>query len=451
MRISTRWADTTLTVELHPEGGDSLERGRARLTGTLATFRLPVALGPGDLHPDVEALLALLIVQPFCGPSVTVARGVSAAFAAAVGASLRKTVAPIDPSLAPRERPTDGRVGLAYSAGADSTAALAVLPPDTVLFFLRRVDPPGPRRRTLYSDAAALHACAELEKRGRQVRVVESDVEYIRDPVGFTADWINGAGAILLADHERIDSLGWGLIAESAYGIGHEHFLDWRDRQGTGWGPVFAAAGLPMCQAVAGVSEVGTASIVRRAPDGDLAQSCIRGAVGAPCRNCWKCFRKSLLDAALAGEWPSPGELDRLFRVPEARGVLAKYPIRHEDVVAWTAGRYRGRHRLMRLLAARTWADRLELDWLTRFYGPSMDLLPERHRAVITANLEGYLDRMTAQDESAMRAWDMHAMLADPATEASRDALIAALQAHGSSDGPRVMALARRIRRRLGA
>jgi hypothetical protein len=148
---------------------------------------------------------------------------------------------------------------------------------------------------------------------------------------------------------------------------------------------------------------------------------------------------------------PSPGELDRLFRVPEARGVLAKYPIRHEDVVAWTAGRYRGRHRLMRLLAARTWADRLELDWLTRFYGPSMDLLPERHRAVITANLEGYLDRMTAQDESAMRAWDMHAMLADPATEASRDALIAALQAHGSSDGPRVMALARRIRRRLGA
>jgi len=451
MQVSARWADTTLTLELQAEDGDNLDRGRARLTGTAARFRLPAALGPGDVHPDVEALLALLVVQPFCGPSVTVTRGVSPAFAAAVETALRKAVGPVDPSLSPRERPADGVVGLAYSAGADSTAALAVLPPDTVLFFLRRIDPPGPRRRTLYSDEAALHACTELERRGRRVRVAESDVEHVREPVGFTSDWINGAGAILLAERERLDSLAWGLIAESAYGIGHERYLDWGDRQRTGWGQVFAAAGLPMCQAVAGVSEVGTASIARRAPEGDLAQSCIRGTIGAPCRSCWKCFRKSLLDAALAGEWPSAAELDRLFRVPEAQRVLAKYPIKHEDVVAWTVGRYEGRHRLMRMLAARTQADRLDLDWLTRYYGPSMDLLPERHRAAVTANLEGYLGRMTAQDEAAMRAWDMDPMLADPATQASRDALIAALRAHGSSDGPRVVALARRIRRRLRA
>lgn len=449
MRVSTRWVDSTLTFELQPEDVDNLQRGRSRLVGNLATFRPPVALGPGDVHPDVEALLALLIVQPFAGPSVTVTRGVSAAFAAAVEAGLGKMLAPCDPLLAPRERPVDGHVGLSYSAGADSSAALAVLPSDTVLFFMRRVDPEGPPLPSLYSEAAALHACGELERRGRQVRVVESDVEHVRSPVGFTSDWINGAGAILLADRERLDSIGWGLIAESAYGIGHEHFLDWRDRQATGWGPAFAAAGLPMCQAVAGVSEVGTASIVRGAPDGDLAQSCIRGEIGAPCGRCWKCFRKSLLDAALDGTWPSSRELDRLFRVPDVQRVLAMYPIKHENVVAWTVGRYSGRHRLMRLLARRTHADELALDWMTRYFGPSTELLPALRREEITTNLERYLNRMSARDEAAMRAWDMGPMLADPVTEASRDRLVAAMEAHRLAKGHRLARLPGRVRRRI--
>ena len=449
MRVAARWADSTLTLDLAAEERDGLIKERARLTGTSVRFRVGVPLGPDDVHPDVEALLALLVVQPFSGPSVTLSRGVSTGFATAVDAAFGKQLAPIDPSLDPRRAPTPGLVGLAYSAGADSTAALAVLPPDAVAFFLRRADPPGGRRPSLYSDAAALHAVGELERRGRQVRVVESNVERVRDPVGFTSDWVTGAGAILLAERERLDSLAWGLVAESAYRIGHEHYLDWGERQRAGWGPVFAAAGLPMCQVVAGVSEVGTAAIVRRAPEGDLAQSCIRGTVGRPCRNCWKCFRKLLLDAALSDDWPGAAELDRLFRVRDARKMLAKYPIKHEDVVAWTAGRYRGDHHLMLLLKARTRAEDLDLDWLTRFYGPSLDLLPAQHRPMVAANLARYLDRMTAQDEAVMRAWDMAPLLADPKTEAARDRLVAALRAHKSSDVPRLVAIFRRVYRRM--
>ena len=206
--------------------------------------------------------------------------------------------------------------------------------------------------------------------------VVESDAEHVRRPIGFTTDWINAAGAILLAEHERLDSLAWGLIAESAYQIGHESYEDWAERAAAGWGPVFEAAGLPMCQAVAGVSEVGTATIVRDAPEGPVAQSCVRGPFGAPCRDCAKCVRKSLLDAALRGVWPDDADLDTLFATRDARKSLEKVPIKHEDVVAWSAGRYTGAHPTMRLLQARTRSGDQDLDWLTRTYGPDLDLVP---------------------------------------------------------------------------
>ena len=126
MRVTARWADSTLTLDLRPEEGDGLVRGRARLVGTTVRFRVPVPLGADDVHPDAEALLALLVVQPFVGPSVTLSRGVSAELAAAVEDSFGKHVAPVDPSLGPRRPPAGSVVGLAYSAGADSTAALAV-------------------------------------------------------------------------------------------------------------------------------------------------------------------------------------------------------------------------------------------------------------------------------------------------------------------------------------
>jgi hypothetical protein len=376
---------------------------------------------------------------------------VSPDFAEAVGSTLGLQMAPIDRGLTPRRSPTDGVVGLAYSGGADSSAALAVLPPDTALYFLRRVDPPGPPPPpSQYTEAAALHACRELERRGRLMRILETDVVHVRQPAGFTTDWVNAAGALLLADRDRVDSLAWGLIAESAYRIGHEHFMDWAERQASGWGPVFAASGLPMCQPVAGVSEVGTASIVRRAPDGDVSQSCARGDVAAPCRRCWKCFRKLLLDAALTGEWPTTTEIDGLLGSPDVVRFLGKVPIKHENVMAWIMGQYRGNHPVMRALVERTRPSTQDLDWLTRFYGPSLDLAPAHHRPGITARLRDYLAPMSPADEAAMRAWDMDPIIADPATNASRDRLVAAIRARRTSERRGTMGLGRRVLRRLG-
>ena len=448
MRFTTRWSGTTVTLGWEPEAGDTLTYGPATLVGRSARFHLPVEVGPADVHPDVEALLALMIVGPF-SRTIRMDRGVSTGFAEVLAAHHSRTVLPVDPGLAPRVAPAGGHVGLAFSAGADSSAALALLPDDTVPCFMNRITAPGGTDPTRYSAKAALHMVRGLRDRGRRVLVVDTDLVHARKPVGFTTAWVNAAPLLLLADVERLDAMAWGIIAESAYHTGHERFGEWRDRQDGPWGLPFAAVGLPMCQPVAGVSEVGTARIVRAWEHGDLAQSCQLGDVGAPCRNCWKCFRKLLLDAALSGDWPGDAEVDVLLRSDQARRTLAHYPIKHENVVAWMLRGYRGTHPVLRQLVGRTRAATLDLGWMERTYGPAIETLPEGRRESVRERLAGYLDPMTPADEAAMRAWDMTAFLEDPATKAAHAELVRLLKPYGPPRRPLHRRILSGIRRRL--
>ena len=448
MNFTTRWSGTTVTLAWEPEDGDVLTYGPATLSGRSARFHLPVEVGPADVHPDVEALLALMIVGPFCR-TIRMDRGVSRAFADVLATHHHRTVLPVDPAIVGRVAPANGHVGLAFSGGADSSAALALLPDDSVPCFMNRINVPGGTDPTRYSARAALHMVEGLRERGRRVLAVSTDLVHVRNPVGFTTDWVNAAPLLLLADAEHLDAVAWGLIAESAYHTGHERFGEWGDRQYGPWGLPFAAVGLPMCQPVAGVSEVGTARIVRAWEHGDLAQSCQLGDVGAPCRNCWKCFRKLLLDAALSGDWPTDAEVDALLRSDQARRTLAHYPIKHEDVVAWLLRDYPGTHPVLRQIVARTRAATLDLGWLERTYGPAIDTLPETRRTGVRERLAVYLDPMTPEDEAAMRAWDMTAFLADPATVAAHAKLVRMLKAYGPPSRPLHRRILSGIRRRL--
>jgi hypothetical protein len=411
----------SLTFEPTPE--DPMVRGHASLTGRSMRIKLPVRIGRKDVHPDLEALAVVLVVSPFAGGTLTVNRPVSTAMEVAVARAFKFRIQPVDPELAPRARPTPGTPALAFSGGVDSSAALLVLPDHTVLGFMRRIPLPGGESSTLYREAAALHACASLQVQGRTVHIYETDMEYIRNPVGFPTDWANASGLVLLADHLRLDSISWGLVAESAYRIGHEVYKDWASRRAA-WSRIFAAAGLHFNAPVAGVSEVGTTTIVAASPIAGIVQSCIRGGVGAPCGNCWKCFRKSMLDAARSGNWPADEELDRLFAVRDVKRTLAKFPIPHEDVIGWIAGRYPGKHPKMRLLRERAVPQGQTFSWLERWYSPSAELLDARVRDVVEARLDRHMGRMTAEDEAEFQAWDMTAWLADPATRAAAEALV---------------------------
>ena len=55
------------------------------------------------------------------------------------------------------------------------------------------------------------------------MKIIESDLEYVRDPVGFPVDVANSVPAILMADYLKLDSIAFGTIMEASYGVGHKN------------------------------------------------------------------------------------------------------------------------------------------------------------------------------------------------------------------------------------
>lgn len=402
-----------LRVELTVEDGDRPRvSDRVSLARRSFHFDLPSVWRLEDTHPDLVAIALLLCVRPFAPERLHLPFAVSRRLAEAASTSLGIDVGPVDEQLEPRV-PSDGRPGLAFSGGVDSVAALTVMPDATASVFLDRRHPiEEPARWSIYNPAAARAAVETLRDRGRQVVAVGTDLEHIRKPVGFPVDLANAAPLALLADLLGLDAVAWGTVAESSYRTGHLRFAEYYGRPAyTEWASLFAAVGLPILNVVAGVSEVGTSKLVLSEGYLGIAQSCIRGIPGRPCRNCWKCFRKSLLDAALTDRWPAYGELDELFRISEARYQLTKNPVKHENVLAWTVQRYGGDHPLMLLLRERLAATSLDLSHLEHWYVPASEPWPEKYRADVIARLDAKLGRMDEAGEERVRSWDLRPLL----------------------------------------
>jgi hypothetical protein len=112
---------------------------------------------------------------------------------------------------------------LAFSGGVDSTAALSVMPKNTVSIFMDR----PLKGKSLYNPQAAHLAVESLKEIGYVSESVQCDLEYVRHPVGFPTDLSNGVPALLLADYFNASSIAFGTVLESAYGIGHERYRDY--------------------------------------------------------------------------------------------------------------------------------------------------------------------------------------------------------------------------------
>lgn len=401
------------------EDGDRPDVLPSSIGRTEARVRIP---GEVPIHPDLLAFSALLIYFPWLS-SLDLNVGVSASFASAVREVTDLSLA-VDAGLAARV-PGPGAVpGLCYSGGADCTAALTVMPQSTRAYFLDRVPPAGESPRGLYDKSAAQHSCAELGRRGREVRTVETDLEYVRERVGFPHDLSNAVPAVLYAEHDNLDAVGWGAVLESTYRLGSKAFRDYRR---SAWfaspGKLFEAVGLAVYNPVAGVSEVGTAIICHGSPYGAFAQSCIRGTIGAPCHRCWKCARKVLLDAALTGVWPATAEIEELVRNREPARYLSAEPIKHEGVVAFTVDRYPDPDGSEFVSMLRERLAGYPRDFLAATYPPALDMIPERYRQGTRQALRSFLPEMSEEQQSAVEAWDLRPLLATSERQSATEAL----------------------------
>lgn len=367
---------------------------------------VPEGVGLSHIHGDHLGLAALLVAYPWVRGSMDFGLPVSDLFAEtleglgiSVGSATGATPYVASPGSAP---------GLAFSGGVDSTAALSLLPGNTVSVFLDRPSVEG----SLYNKEAALRACNSLLERGWECLVIPCDLEFIRKPTGFPVDVANGVPAILLAQHLGLGSIAYGSVMESLYSLGRGAYREYNQTTHYRiWGSMFEASGLPLSYPVAGVSEVGTEIICSKSRIGDLAQSCIRGGFGDPCLKCFKCFRKTAVRVGLGIDRYKPDIMGMLLQSNAVADKLRALPVHHEGVIAYAISQLQG----VRLpdSVRRRFGHSDGMSFLERWYPPSVRWVPSDSRQVVERRARQFLGAMSDEDQRKIRSWDLKRLVGD--------------------------------------
>ncbi len=390
MRVDVVGLRNTLNFSFELDKSDGKYTERISMVQRKFTTKMPKGVTVADVHPDHLALIALLVAHPFVGRTFTVPWTVSERFAASC-AKISKYKVEFDGSDAPPYRAsTKSRPALAFSGGADSTASLLVMPENTLSVFMDR---PLKKKASMYNKSAALATVAYANKSGHEVLSLECDVEYIREPLGFATDLVPSIPILALAASQNIDAVAFGTVMESAYRIGHEKARDYANSSHFRfWGRMFEAAGLPLYLPVSGVSEVGTSKIVLNSAFHPYTRSCIRGEWPNACENCWKCFRKNMLEGKLSEGGVSEDYLVRGLAIPEVQKKMQAYPVSHENVLAWALQGCEGE--VADMVLARLEGAERDLTYLESHFPPALALMPEHYREVTKTKLEQHLQPM---------------------------------------------------------
>ncbi len=274
--------------------------------------------------------------------------------------------------------------GLSFSGGVDSTAALCLMPENTVLFYLER------DFESMIKHENALHFISKLKNAGRTVVNVKSNHEQIRKNYGknpgFSTDYACMAHLILLADYLDLDSAATGMPLENTYFFHGTKVRDFAmSRFWKFYSPMFNFSGLPLYQPVAGCSEVLNNKIVRESQFSTLASSCLRShIVGKECGACWKCFRKNIFNNK---PWNMSPEISKfLAKRPLKQGLATLYALQilhnsGEEIPPEAED-------LQSIVNS-------DLDFLNHYWPPYIDLIPTTYREFARVQIENYASPMT--------------------------------------------------------
>jgi hypothetical protein len=267
---------------------------------------------------------------------------------------------------------------LSFSTGADSTAAMLLLPDSTLLSYHYRDFKSG-----LVHDNA-LRFINKLKEENKDVLVIPSNHELIRTlhglPVGFSTDFACLVHLVLLADYLHLKSISTGMVLESAYlGYGDKfrmfNNIEYRNK----WKQLFESCGLYLNYPTAGLSEIITTKIVQSSKYKDYAYSCLRKLDG--CNNCYKCFRKNLLN----GENPIINNETMTFisKRPPKMAVSIIYACQKNNIILEPLKEYMD----------------MDLSFLERYYGEYLELNDNSISDFLKNKLKEYgIENMTSGD-----------------------------------------------------
>ncbi|MDA9166956.1 DUF6395 domain-containing protein [Candidatus Poseidoniaceae archaeon] len=398
MHVNVSMHKGIFTFEFQSENDEPVQR-KSEMAKMSCYLRGPDDWEMSDIHPDHIALSALLIVRPWFNRSLHLSFGVSQRFADACQ-EMKISVSPVDSQIVPYDSDSAEYIGLAFSGGADSTAALSVLPPSTIPFFLDRPDSGG----SLYSKQAALRSVNKLSQLGYDCQIIECDLESIREPLGFPTDLSNGVPAILLAKRMKLFGIAYGTVLESLYGLGRMQYKEYSETSHyKNWWNVFSHSGLPLSYPTGGISEVGTEIICSKSSIGNLAQSCIRGTAMESCNFCWKCFRKQTVRVALKVVEEDMQKTHHLLKSKEVRNKLRQLPISHENVLIFSFAR------LDLGLYPKGFVQRFDnqntLTYLAHWYSKSRVYINERIRKHTEERIISFIGVNSSEMEGQLEGW----------------------------------------------
>ncbi len=271
------------------------------------------------------------------------------------------------------------RPGLSFSGGIESTAAMLIMPKNTVIAYHER------NFESMIKHDNALRFIRRLRwRKWRKVHIIQSDHEKIRThfgkPNGFSTDLACAVHLILLADFFDLDSISVGMPIDNSWlskGRVFRNFPEcsWYEK----WIEPFRLAGLEIMLPVNMISQAGCLEIVKRNGMGDWAQSCLRAEAGQTCGRCWKCFFKN----SLLGH---PIDLSS----NEIQKFSSTEPLKTAAMVLYATkktGMFDKLEQLERF-------SHIQLDWFNKIYPPGLELLPEKYRKHIRIQLEKNLEIM---------------------------------------------------------
>lgn len=414
MHIEYSQSGNRVTMSAALSDDDRSELGKAKMVSNEVTLDMPDGYDLQSTHPDLLALAALAAFSPWIGTRLTLTHKVSCEFSEQCLSYLKIKIPSTSDEIRPRIASPEARPGLSFSAGVDSFACLAIMPENTVPVFSHRSAASSKTANTLYRDDAPLHAIDQMNAAGKKTYRVTSNLEWLREPVGFGVDPAPAVPLILLADYFDLDAIAFGTIAEAAYRTGTEHFIDYAKRPVfTKWRGAFSAAGIDYYNCVAPLSELCTTKITRESQFSHLAQSCVRGLAGRPCKNCIKCFRKSIIEASFSGDWPERNELTRMLANRSIRNYLSTTPVRLEIVLAEALSRYDGKDPLLLALRERVAPEGSGFSFTQAWYQPGIEsMVPKKYLQSTISFLNEYIPRMTPEQEREFETFDIRERVA---------------------------------------
>jgi hypothetical protein len=304
----------------------------------------------------------------------------------------------------PQPDPEDGRrrfIGpntlLAYRLDPDTTAAMALLPDDTIRYYGRR---PYRRYFTSTGTPVELPNAQPWEQRLDRLDnliIIPNTFEQIQLTAGgrhgFAHNFGYAALGLLLADHTDAGVLAFGSVMEQVFLRSGHLFADVVALQRSsyhGLRRLVNSAGMFLALPTAGLSEVLTSRVSDSGRYAGLAISCPRAAAdGTPCGTCFKCFRRLRLEGGI--DAPPPEE--------SVLRVLAEYPLKSATSVVYAAQRSGYRHPVLD-----EYRD-TDLTFLERYLDYAVEhMLPPELGSHVRRELDMLgIDPMTEDDELRLR------------------------------------------------